>query len=258
MTHFDAFRVLCNIVNPFPMSEHSLCRFVAYLANKGLAPQSIQTYLSAVRDAQISMCFLDPRDQSSLPVLRRVLAGIRRLQATELPCRQQLRLPIMLTVLKSIRDQLDVSTQPERELMWAVVLTAFFGFFHLGELLPENEAAYARATHLSWGDVVTDSHHQPTMLKIHLRRSKCYQFGCGVDVYVGRTTNELRPVAATLAYFAVQGGAEGPLLEDRSFLNLLTARLSALNIQIEHVIYTQGKIALSLGQFFDQHLLIYV
>ena len=52
------------------------------------------------------------------------------------------------------------------------------------------------------------------MLKIHLRWSKCDQFGRGVDVYVGRTSNELCPVATTLAYFAVQGGAKGPLFID--------------------------------------------
>lgn len=91
---------------------------------------------------------------------------------------------------------------------------AFFGFFRLGELLPENETAYARATHLSWGDVAVDDRHQPTMLRIHLRRSKCDQFGRGVDVFVGRTANEICPVAATLAYFALRGGTEGPLFID--------------------------------------------
>ena len=33
-------------------------------------------------------------------------------------------------------------------------------------------------------------------------------------MYVGRTTNELCPVAATLEYFAVRGGAKGPLFID--------------------------------------------
>ena len=64
------------------------------------------------------------------------------MRATWPPCQQWLRLPITLTVLRSIRDWLDVSTQLERELMWAVASMAFFGFFRLGELLPENEAGY--------------------------------------------------------------------------------------------------------------------
>ena len=61
---------------------------------------------------------------------------------------------------------------------------------------------------------MTNSHHQPTMLKIHLKQSKCNQFKRGVDVYVGRTENELCPVAATLMYFAVRGGVEGLLFVD--------------------------------------------
>ena len=89
------------------------------------------------------MDFPNPCDQSSLPILRTVQAGIKWLRATKLPRRQRLRLPIMLPVLRLTRDGLDALTQPERELMWAVASMAFFGFFRLGELLLENEAAYA-------------------------------------------------------------------------------------------------------------------
>ena len=87
-------------------------------------------------------------------------------------------------------------------------------FFRLGELLPENEAVYTRATHLSWGDIATDNLHQPTMLKIHLKRSKRDQFGRGIDVFMGSTMNEIGLVAAVLAYFAVRGDAKGPLFID--------------------------------------------
>ena len=163
MTHFKAFSVLCNISDPFPISECSLGCFVAYLTKKGLSPQSMQMYWSAVRDTQIAMGFLDPREHSSLPVLGRVQAGIGRLRATERPRQQWLRLPITLTVLRSIRDQLDYPTQTERELVWAVASMAFFRFFRLGELLPDNKAAYAKATHLSWGEVATDRRYKPTI-----------------------------------------------------------------------------------------------
>ena len=44
----------------------------------------------------------------------------------------------------------------------------------------------------------------PTMLKIHRRRSKCDQFGKGVDVFVGQSGNEL---CLTVAYSAVRGNA---------------------------------------------------
>ena len=44
----------------------------------------------------------------------------------------------------------------------------------------------------------------PTMLKMHLYRSKCDQFGKGVDVFVGQSGNEL---CLTVAYSAVRGYA---------------------------------------------------
>ena len=64
--------------SPFPVSEQLLCCFAAYLADQGLAPQTGKSYLSAIRSMQISLGLPDPRDQSSLPVLKRVQAGISR------------------------------------------------------------------------------------------------------------------------------------------------------------------------------------
>ena len=54
----------------------------------------------------------------------------------------------------------------------------------------------------------------PTMLKIHLRRSKCDQFGKGVDVFVGQSCNELCPIDTIVAYTAVRGNAPGPFFRD--------------------------------------------
>ena len=65
---------------PFPVTEYLLCGFSAYLADQGLTPQTGVSYLSAVRSMQISLGLPDPRDESSLPYLKRVHAGIRRAQ----------------------------------------------------------------------------------------------------------------------------------------------------------------------------------
>ena len=43
-----------SITTPFPVTEHLLCCFAAYLADQGLAPQMGRSYLSAVRNMQIS------------------------------------------------------------------------------------------------------------------------------------------------------------------------------------------------------------
>ena len=92
------------------------------------------------------------------------------------------------------------SQHPEKHVLWAVACTAFFGFFRLGELLPESANAYKQETHLSWGDVAVDCHDHPKMVQIHLKKSKCDQFGKGVDVVVGRTDQNLCPVSALMTY----------------------------------------------------------
>ena len=53
-----------------------MCCFAAFLAYEGLAPQTGKGYMAAVRSMQISLGLLDLRDQSSLPMLKRVQAGI--------------------------------------------------------------------------------------------------------------------------------------------------------------------------------------
>ena len=75
------------------------------------------------------------------------------------------------------------------------------GFFRSGELVVASESGFNSAVHLNWGDVAVNDPAAPTTLKIHLRRSKC---GKGVDVFVGRSGNELCPIDAIVAYSVVR------------------------------------------------------
>ena len=189
---------------------------MAFFANKGMAAQSIQTYLSALWNTQISMGYPDPQDCSSLPVLKRVQAGIRRAQANKATCQKRIRLPITIGMLKAIQTRLNATREQDKELAWAISTLAFFGFFRLGELLLDKEANYNWLTHLSWGNIATgniatDSRENPSILRVHLRWSKCNQGGGGVDIFVGRTKNELCLVATVLSYLVVCGSSQGPL-----------------------------------------------
>ena len=140
---------------------------------------------------------------------------------------RRIRLPVILTMLRAIHSSLNGSAEEDRELIWAVASLAFFGFFRLGELLLEREAAYSQAVHLSWGEVAVNNRENPTALRVHLKHSKCDQFGRGADVFVGRTDNELCPVAAVLTYFAQRGGTPGPLFIDRRHRPLTKASFVA-------------------------------
>ena len=143
-----------------------------------------------------------------MPLLKRVQAGIRRVRM-EKGTKSKIRLPITLSVLVKIHQQLITSKHPHRQLLWAISALAFFGFFRLGELLPDR-LAFDHTSDLAWGDVAVDNHTAPTMVQVHLKKSKCDQFGSGSDVVVGRTSSELCPVQATLDYIQKRGNARGP------------------------------------------------
>ena len=152
---------------------------------------------------QISLGLPDPRDHSSLPLLKIIQAGVARSRLLQ-GNRARVRLPITAHVVTQIQDTLVRSSNPERALVWAIASVAFFGFFRLGELLLESANRFNPRTDLSWGDVAVDDRAKPTMVRVHLKQSKCNQVGKGVDVILGRTNCQLCPVAAVLYYIAVR------------------------------------------------------
>ena len=166
-------------------------------------------YLAAIRNTQLSLGQPDPREQSSLPVLKRVLAGISR---SRLGRGQPswVRLPVTAVLLRRMKQELERSEHTEMRVLWAVCCTAFFGFFRLGELLRSSPSEFNPRLHLSWGDMAVDSPLAPTMVRFHLRQSKTDQFGRGVDIILGRTGCDLCPVAAVLGYVAARGDRKGP------------------------------------------------
>ena len=198
-----------SVSSPFPLSELTLCFFATSLAEQGLAPSTIKSYLAAVRSIQISLGLPDPRDQSSCPMLKRVLAGISRARLSK-GVQARVRLPITAPLMVRIQSALNHSDNPDKVLFWAITCLAFFGFFRLGELLPNTAKQYHPSTHLSWGDVAVNDRAAPSILRVHLKRSKCDQFGRGLDIYVGKTNSSLCPVTAVVDYIRLRGDYQGP------------------------------------------------
>ena len=210
---FSEFCSRFSITTPFPVTEQVLCCFAAYLADVGLKPGTVKVYLAAVRNLQLSLGLPDPRDQSSLPFLKRVLMGISRAQMPR-SAQNRPRLPITGPLLVRIHSILKQSSNPEKICIWAICSLAFFGFFRLGELLLESPDHYDPAIHLSWGDMAVDSTIVPTMIKVYLKRSKCDQFGEGVDVVVGHTNSPICPVTAVLDYIRQRQDTPGAFFLD--------------------------------------------
>ena len=168
------------------MSEYVLCCFAAYLADEGLVAQTAKCCLAAVRSMQLSLGLPDPRDHSSLPMLKRVLAGISRAKLGR-PSTARPRLPITGPVLLRIHDGLVRSSHPEKQLIWTVASLAFFG-----------------------QQVAMDNRTSLSMVRVHLKRSKCDQFGRGVNVIVGHTGTRICPMAAVVAYIVLRQDRSGP------------------------------------------------
>ena len=201
---------------PFPLSEQLLCGFAAHLATQGLAPQTGKAYLSALRSTQISLGLPDPREHSSLPMLKRVQAGISQARLLSGPAKR-VRLPITGHLMGRLQESHARSSNPEKVVLWAIACSAFFGFSRLGELLPASVGAFNPATCLAWGDVAVNNVARPTMVKFHLKQSKCDQLSSGSDVVVGATGARLCPVTAVVCFMEQRGDRPGPFFLDSAF-----------------------------------------
>ena len=209
MKRFSKFCEQFHVSDPFPVTERLLCSFSAFLADEGLAPQSIKSYLAAIRNMQLSLSLPDPREKSALPVLKRVLAGISRSRLGR-GQPSKVRLPVTATLLRRVKRELERSAHPEKQVLWAVCCTAFFGFFRLGELLLARATDFNPRLHLAWGDLAIDNRQNPRMIRFRLKQSKADPFGRGADIVMGKTGCSLCPVAAVLGYTAARGGRQGP------------------------------------------------
>ena len=202
-------------LTPFPVNESILCYFVACLGQQGLSAATIKTYLSGVRQMQIAAGHPEPRIQL-FPRLRQVIRGVELTRSVR-GNQMRTRLPITPSILRKLRGswwgQGSQSTRSayDRSLLWAVALTAFFGFCRSGELTVPREGDYDPSVHLSLRDVACDNQQRPTVVSLLLRRTKTDQARRGVKIVLGVTRTDLCPVQALLEYLSLRGREPGPL-----------------------------------------------
>ena len=159
---------------------------VAALAEQGLAPATISTYLAAVRHAEVIWGLPEPRQSSSLPRLCLLQSSVRRerVQLGLPPSRP--RLPITPHIPRQIRSAL-CPQEGDSLMVWAA---CFLGFFRA--TVPA-AAVFDPTRHLVWGDVSVDQGRPPSSIRVFLKVSKCDQFGRGVAVFLGATTDVCVP-----------------------------------------------------------------
>ena len=169
---------------------------MAFLAASNITYGPVRSYLSAVRHFHIMNNLPDP-SLSSFPRLEYVLKGLR--------CKSVLRprpkrLPITPELLRRIHAVWSSRPLAEDEFMlWAAFCLGFFGFLRAGEFTCPSQAALSSEM-LVVGDVVIDSHENPSHMMIRLKRSKTDPFGAGFTLHFGRTDDKICPISAMLSY----------------------------------------------------------
>ena len=207
------YRNFCSSMNisPLPIAQSYLCQFVASLASQGVAHKSIKSYLSAIRHLQISSLGTDPLI-SGMVVLIYVLHGIKRSQAVAGTNNPRTRLPITAGLMRSLKRHWESQgISFNTSMLWATACVCFFGFLRSGEATVPTQASYDAGVHLSISDVSLDSQSFPSTVMVRIKASKTDPFRVGVTVYLGRTDQELCPVAAVLDCIARRGTYAGPL-----------------------------------------------
>ena len=208
----------------------------------GLQHSSIKGYLSAIRRLQIVKGLGDPF-VVSWPLLEYTLRGIKLRQAKHRETRSKKRLPITPDILRKLKRSWEKDRyNPDFIMLWAASCTCFFGFLRSGEVTVPSVREYDIEGHLSEGDVSLDSQSEPSVVRVHIKASKMDPFRKGVNVYLGRTGNELCPVVAVAAYLAVRGRQPGPFfrfvsgmpLSRELFVKHIRAALRPYDIEVNN------------------------
>ena len=118
--------------------------------------------------------------------------------------------PIDLTQVKSTWDR--KAADPDYVMLWAACCLCFYGFLRAGEMTVQSDSSFDPSVNLVMDDIAIDNPANPTLVRVSIKASKTDPFRKGVSIFLGRTYNDICPIAALLAYLAAQGqqGA-GPL-----------------------------------------------
>ena len=188
---------------PLPLAESTLSLFAAYLAYQGLQPQTIKSYLSALRHLQVQAGLPAP-NWEEWARLHYTLRGIQRSRA---PTARQ-RLPITPPIMRELLSLWSAENSYEAQMLWAAACLAFFGFLRSGEFTLQTSSDPPA---ISAADVSVGSRSAPSVVSVRLCRAKTDPFGEGVSIYLGITNTDLCPVVAMLNYMVARPSAHGTL-----------------------------------------------
>ena len=195
---------MCPQAFRLPLNPTTIALFISYLRARKLAASTITSYLSAISYVHKLKDLPDPTKTFLIQKLL-IAVGKQRSPDTRLPITK----PVLFQLVRSLQHT--NSSAAQRTLFTAMFLTAFYGFFRIGELAsksPELGKSVVQFESLSF--LSTDGCIKS--LKITICHFKHNTNNRPVDIIITRdSASPFCPVQAMLEYCKVRLFSPGPL-----------------------------------------------
>jgi integrase len=181
----------------YPVSRNVLHKYIAF-HEKQVKPQSIMSYLSALKEKHEQLGFLEWKDVRFHNSTLRILKNIKR-NHVHMAAKQSK--PITIQQLAILKSRLTLSN-PRHSLFWAVATVAFHAMARLGEMLPADDTRAqwsVRLAHLTLGNGENGPY-----ATITLPRSKTHDPNIKATLAIWADGSDTCPWAAIKAYLKLR------------------------------------------------------
>ena len=199
LTQLQACSSDLNITLALPISENETLTFVAWLVKKNLQASTIESYLSGLRLAQISLGL--GNQQIRTPLVNQIISGRKnQTDSTQNSNHNLERLPVTPKMLLLIKKDLKTANMPKQEKLaiWATCTLLFYGAFRGGEILSKHEHTFDPLVTLTGEDVELQSilvkGVRSQILQVRLKTEKKANRSSVIDIFPNN--NDSCPVAA--------------------------------------------------------------
>jgi integrase len=230
---FNSYNNFCSntYLATLPITQEKLIMYSTYLADH-ISHQSIKGHLSAIK--YFALIHGQDTDFTEFQRLHRLLKGIKRVQAQKFS--KPKRLPITPPILHTFYTNLSRSPllYEDKLMLWAAMLTAFFGFLRVSEYTSLRVRSHDPAVNLCHSDVFIRS---PNVIDIRIKASKTDPFRIGTIIRLTRNFSTLCPVQALLNYLQNNSHKSGPLFtfHDGRFLTRRTFAAALNKLKPAHI-----------------------
>ena len=213
----------------FPLYQQNVILFVSYISNSSIS--NIKIHIAAIKFyAHIHGYDTERHNLNSFHRLYLLLRGIKRTQGNNR--KKTKRSPITPELLKIIRFNLFNSSMiyEDKLMIWAAMLTAFFGFMRVSEYTSSGTLTYLPESTLCYQDMYIRNDTYNTHIDLLIKSSKSDPFRLGAVIRLSENNTELCPVNALKEYITHHPSKQGPLFAFQS-KKFLTRRFLCKTLQ---------------------------